>query len=300
MSAQPHYSMVIEWSDEDSVYIVSLPEWGKYALTHGATYDEAVRSGQEVLHAHHQCARRRRTVANSTRILTRFIASNWKGAPGMGRRHAILALLAILVIGAVSAAWTLARHEPPTEPLVTVAQVRDGLARHPQAWRGRTVRVRGLIVGANYGAASLLPGCPTGPGSCSLVLPAQATAHLLLVADSPTVTAGSGHGLIWQGQTLLDTRLISGPSVEVLVGGLVLRTQPTMASRLAAMLRRLPLLGALAPPEQPLIIPRAPEVYRMRIPVAPVPGCRHPFVGRLGVGPRTPLCDDAVLLGETR
>ncbi len=49
MSEQPHYSMVIEWSDEDHIYIVSLPEWGKYAQTHGATYDEAVRAGQEVL-----------------------------------------------------------------------------------------------------------------------------------------------------------------------------------------------------------------------------------------------------------
>jgi len=45
-----HYSMVIEWSDEDNVYVVSLPEWGPYAQTHGATYDEAVRAGQEVLH----------------------------------------------------------------------------------------------------------------------------------------------------------------------------------------------------------------------------------------------------------
>lgn len=49
MSQEPRYSMVIEWSIEDKVYVVSLPEWGKYAQTHGATYDEAVRSGQEVL-----------------------------------------------------------------------------------------------------------------------------------------------------------------------------------------------------------------------------------------------------------
>ena len=46
---EPHYSMLIEWSDEDDVYVVSLPEWGQYAQTHGASYDEAVRHGQEVL-----------------------------------------------------------------------------------------------------------------------------------------------------------------------------------------------------------------------------------------------------------
>jgi antitoxin HicB len=49
VSTERHYSMVIEWSDEDQVYIVSLPEWGPGARTHGATYDEAVRNGQEVL-----------------------------------------------------------------------------------------------------------------------------------------------------------------------------------------------------------------------------------------------------------
>lgn len=44
-----HYSMVIQWSDEDSAYIVSFPEWGEHTHTHGATYEEAVRNGQEVL-----------------------------------------------------------------------------------------------------------------------------------------------------------------------------------------------------------------------------------------------------------
>lgn len=44
-----HYSMVIEWSDQDQAYIVTLPEWGPGAKTHGLTYDEAVRNGQEVL-----------------------------------------------------------------------------------------------------------------------------------------------------------------------------------------------------------------------------------------------------------
>jgi predicted RNase H-like HicB family nuclease len=44
-----HYSMVIQWSDEDGKYIVSFPEWGDNTHTHGATYDEAVRNGQDVL-----------------------------------------------------------------------------------------------------------------------------------------------------------------------------------------------------------------------------------------------------------
>ena len=44
-----HYSILIQWSDEDQCYIVSLPEFGKYARTHGDTYEEAVKNAQEVL-----------------------------------------------------------------------------------------------------------------------------------------------------------------------------------------------------------------------------------------------------------
>lgn len=52
MSAQPHYSMIIQWSEEDQAYIVSFPEWEAHGLighTHDETYAEAVRKGQEVL-----------------------------------------------------------------------------------------------------------------------------------------------------------------------------------------------------------------------------------------------------------
>ena len=43
------YSILIQWSNEDQCYIVSLPEFGKYAKTHGDTYEEAVKNAQEVL-----------------------------------------------------------------------------------------------------------------------------------------------------------------------------------------------------------------------------------------------------------
>ena len=48
-SAVPHYTVIIQWSAEDQVYVVSLPEWGSGAKTHGATYEEAARNAQEVL-----------------------------------------------------------------------------------------------------------------------------------------------------------------------------------------------------------------------------------------------------------
>lgn len=43
------YSILIQWSDEDQVYIASLPEFGSYAHTHGSTYAEALQNAQEVL-----------------------------------------------------------------------------------------------------------------------------------------------------------------------------------------------------------------------------------------------------------
>ncbi|AOY81979.2 type II toxin-antitoxin system HicB family antitoxin [Moorena producens JHB] len=43
------YSILIQWSEEDNSYVASLPEWGKYARTHGETYEEALENAKEVL-----------------------------------------------------------------------------------------------------------------------------------------------------------------------------------------------------------------------------------------------------------
>src|SRR4051794_6231223 len=50
-SNQPRYTVIIQWSDEDQCYVVSLPEWRPLAYTgaHGATYEEAVKNAREVL-----------------------------------------------------------------------------------------------------------------------------------------------------------------------------------------------------------------------------------------------------------
>jgi predicted RNase H-like HicB family nuclease len=44
------YSIIIEWSDEDNKYIVTLPEFPN-SYTHGSSYEEALKNGQEVLEA---------------------------------------------------------------------------------------------------------------------------------------------------------------------------------------------------------------------------------------------------------
>ncbi|MGK7940796.1 MAG: type II toxin-antitoxin system HicB family antitoxin [Crocosphaera sp.] len=44
-----HYTIIIQWSNEDNCYVVSLHEWGEYCHTHGDTYEEAFNNAQEVL-----------------------------------------------------------------------------------------------------------------------------------------------------------------------------------------------------------------------------------------------------------
>lgn len=47
-SEYEHYTMDVQWSDEDTVYIVTVPEFPG-CRTHGETYEEAVKNGQEVI-----------------------------------------------------------------------------------------------------------------------------------------------------------------------------------------------------------------------------------------------------------
>lgn len=44
-----NYTIVIQWSDEDECFVVSLPEWGELCHTHGTSYEEALTNAEEVL-----------------------------------------------------------------------------------------------------------------------------------------------------------------------------------------------------------------------------------------------------------
>ncbi len=44
-----HYTVIVQWSNEDECYVVSLPEWGEFCHTHGDTYQEAMQNAHEVL-----------------------------------------------------------------------------------------------------------------------------------------------------------------------------------------------------------------------------------------------------------
>lgn len=43
-----HYSMIIQWDADDHIYVVTVPELPG-CITHGKTYEEAVRQGQDAI-----------------------------------------------------------------------------------------------------------------------------------------------------------------------------------------------------------------------------------------------------------
>ena len=45
------YTIIIQWSEEDKYYVVSLPDFTNVMqpCTHGETYEEALKNAQEVL-----------------------------------------------------------------------------------------------------------------------------------------------------------------------------------------------------------------------------------------------------------
>lgn len=47
-----NYKITIQWSNEDNCFVVCLPEFSQNVMqpvTHGETYEEALKNGQEVL-----------------------------------------------------------------------------------------------------------------------------------------------------------------------------------------------------------------------------------------------------------
>jgi antitoxin HicB len=54
VSERLHYSMIVQWSPADRAHLVALPEWdGRVfnSVTHGETYEEAIKNGHAALEA---------------------------------------------------------------------------------------------------------------------------------------------------------------------------------------------------------------------------------------------------------
>ncbi len=57
LAAIRRYSLTIEWSDEDGLYVVTVPELPG-CMTHGATHAAAVRQGEDAIATWRATARR--------------------------------------------------------------------------------------------------------------------------------------------------------------------------------------------------------------------------------------------------
>jgi predicted RNase H-like HicB family nuclease len=69
LSNQLRYSMLIEWSNEDQVFVVRLSEWGDLVHTHGATYEEALRQGKDLIEGLVACRRQSGEPLSAPRVL---------------------------------------------------------------------------------------------------------------------------------------------------------------------------------------------------------------------------------------
>ena len=53
---EPHFSMNIVWDEEDEIFVVAVPELDG-CMTHGKTYEEAVRNGKDAMNGWIEVAR---------------------------------------------------------------------------------------------------------------------------------------------------------------------------------------------------------------------------------------------------
>ena len=77
MTERLHYSMVVQWSEDDQAYFVTLPDWEGHVLnpiTHGDSYEHAITRAHEALAAlvasarqHHEPLPEPRVIARATR-----------------------------------------------------------------------------------------------------------------------------------------------------------------------------------------------------------------------------------------
>jgi len=149
----------------------------------------------------------------------------------------------VLIVGVIVAV----QKRAVVGPVYSVAQVQAGLARHPSAWVGRTILMRGTIemIGWSTGSGGSGDGCAT-PLSCVLHAPTGTTIHLFVVADrgynSPRALTILREGLLDQHEH--ETFLFPYPPPPP---NLVLRTRFPPPSALMLILRRMPWVSSLLP-----------------------------------------------------
>ena len=67
------YSLIIQWSDEDQLYLVTIPEFAELVMqpcTHGKTYEEVGRNAQEAIESYLEVLPGREDYATSTQSST--------------------------------------------------------------------------------------------------------------------------------------------------------------------------------------------------------------------------------------
>jgi hypothetical protein len=233
-------------------------------------------------------------------------------------RRGVVVVAALVLAGIGLAVVTWARG-PGT--IYTVAQVADGLRRHPRAWVGRTVLVRGTFTAVAYGSLTSASGYGQGAwgvgGNGMLGLPTHQALHIFLAGSTPRgipayerkvaallaarapqlaalsaappIRAAPGHARGAPPSLVVRVRPHRVPPAWARLSQIAQQAASTLPDGSWTTLAQLPLVGPFL---GQLLMPGmvhggTPRLYRVRL-LPPVPAAR-----RAGC----PLvCDDAVLL----
>jgi antitoxin HicB len=71
-----HYSILVQWSEHDQAYLVTLPEWeGRVfnPVSHGHTYEDAIKQGHDALAALVASARQHNQRLPEPQVIVRTI-----------------------------------------------------------------------------------------------------------------------------------------------------------------------------------------------------------------------------------
>lgn len=189
----------------------------------------------------------------------------------------LLALIPLALVIGLSKSWANAG------PVYTVAQVQSGLLHHPKAWIGRTIRVEGAVVladwpldwGGNAAGGTSGDGCVSWTG-CVLHVPRGQKIHLYLVAPG-----GSGSAAELQAVRvglLLQHNHVPYPLsvARQYRPNLVLSARLPRPDILVTAISRLPLVGSWLHSllgQQGTIHGGTPRTYRVRLVSTPMAQC---------------------------
>jgi len=177
----------------------------------------------------------------------------------VNRRRLVVAIVLPVLVLVAGLATALVGNIAPATRVYSVGEVATGLARHPSAWIGRSILVRGVAVASSWSTGPMSAegiGCFTTASTCPLSASNGSAVSLLLRDDAVNGTAFSRQMMIPQPQLYTRYRSVS----------LALRVRLNKINPLIAFIQHIPLVGRLISARPSGRVPgNVLRVYRIQI-----------------------------------